>query len=270
MSDTLVRPRQAPIDPRLRQRRIEVARARGRRRLRILIRALAAACLMALVVGLALSPLFQVRHVRVDGLPGYLEADVAGEAAHMRGQPLVLADAGGLRARLLADPRLAAVRVTKEPPGTIRITAARRIPVAAAAVADGYVLLAADGIVIQGVGEAPGSLPALYVVGVPASPGSRAEPALPALKILQQLPLPVLARLRELRLGPDGTLVLQLDGGALVLFGPAEVDTFRKAQVLEALLAKATSAGWVVKAYNLTSPETPAVIHGSEKEPGNP
>ncbi len=57
------------IDPRIRQRRIEVARRRGRHRLRFV---LAASALLALVVaGLAVlhTPWFSVRGVTVTGIP---------------------------------------------------------------------------------------------------------------------------------------------------------------------------------------------------------
>jgi cell division protein FtsQ len=247
------------IDPRLRQRRLEVARERGRRRRRVAVRALLGLAVVGLVMGSALSPVLRVRHIRVEGLSGSLGVDVEARVAHLRGRPLLLVDSGSVRADLLSDARLSAVRVTKEPPGTLRITAARRIPAAVASVAGGFAVLSADAVVLEVLPVAEPGLPGLRAGEVPARPGAHAATAEGALRALVALPPSVAARIREMQVGSDGSLNLVLDDGVAVGFGNPDQEAARKGEVLEAMVTEASVRGWHVDSYNVVSPEEPAL-----------
>ena len=238
-----------------------MARAQGRRRLRRLGMVAVGVLVVGLGVAAALSPVFEVRHVRVDGLPEPLRSDVEREAAGMLlGRPLVLAKSGDVRARIASDPRIAAVRVSKEPPGTIRIVAARRVPVAAGLTHAGVALLAADATVVEVAAAAPAELPMVWADGIPSGAGQRAESARAALVVLLSLPPGVSSRVTEVRCDLDGTLELILEDGARVIFGRADDDPTRKGRVLEALMVEVLARGWSVHSYNVSSPQAPTVI----------
>jgi cell division protein FtsQ len=211
------------------------------------------------VTAALLSPVFRIRHVRVDGLPQSLAAEVERSARPLVGQPLVFADTAGVVATILKDPRVARARIDKEPPGTVRVVAARRVPVAQGAVPGGWALLAGDGIEVESVTAAIAGLPQLFADGLPHAAGERATTALPTLAAAVALPPGVSSRVVQLKVGSDGTLVIILEGNIPVLFGRPEDDAARKGQVLEALLSQIAARGWQVSSINVVSPDAPAV-----------
>jgi len=252
------------MDPRLRARRAQVLRAAGRRRLRRLLVILIVVCVGVGVLGVVLSPVFRVRHVRVDGVSGVLRADVEAGAQGLLGKPLFFADLDEVAAKLRLDPRLVAVKVAREPPGTVRIVAARRVPIAVAPLDHGFAVLAADGVVVGVLQAVPPGLPGLLAPGVPTEPGAVAAVALDALRALTALPPSMAARVVQLRLD-DGFLSLLLDGGLPVAFGRPAEDAARKGQVLEALLSEVEAKGWSVSRIDVVSADAPAVVQESRK-----
>jgi cell division protein FtsQ len=188
----------------------------------------------------------------------------------MLGEPLLFADTAGLGRELARDPELAAVRVTKQLPGTVRVTAARRVPLAVAAVPGGFALLGADGVVVDVLPVAPPSLPAVVVDGAPTTRGARADVALPALRALWALPPAVATRVVGLRVIAGGALEIELQGGVAVLFGAPDEEPARKGQVLEALMGYVVAKGWTVHFYNVVSPEAPAIVQDPNTERGSP
>jgi cell division protein FtsQ len=172
-------PRRRPAaDRRIAERRKAILAARVRRRRRILGWALAAIALAAGVAWLIRTPLFGLSAVRVSGTQAVTHAEVL-EASRVRiGEPYMGLDLAAIGDRVAALPRVAAVRVARDYPSSLRITVTERPPVASISGGSVYWLVAADGTVLDAAGRRPADLP--YVAGVPlpdgVRPGSRLPP----------------------------------------------------------------------------------------------
>ena len=78
---------------------------------------------------------------------------------------------------MAALPRVAAVRVTRDYPSSLRIAVTERPPVASVSTGSVFWLVAADGTVLDAAGRRPADLP--YVASVPLPDGVRAGSRLP-------------------------------------------------------------------------------------------
>jgi cell division protein FtsQ len=170
--------RRPPADRRIAERRKAIIAARVRRRRRLLGWGLAVIALAVGVAYLIRTPLFGLSAVRVTGTEAVAEAEVR-EAAKVRlGEPYLGLDIAAIQARVAALPRVAAVRVARDYPSSLRIAVTERPPVASVSTGNVYWLVAADGTVLDAAGRRPADLP--YVASVPlpdgVRPGSRLPP----------------------------------------------------------------------------------------------
>jgi cell division protein FtsQ len=120
-------PRQR-IDPRFRQRRIQVKREEGRRRLRLLVAGTTTLVLIAAGFGVLRSPLLRVRHVEVVGASRTPVAQVVA-AAGLAGHRLMI-DVNGRSGAVDHLPWIATARIHRSWPGTVVVTVTERRPVA--------------------------------------------------------------------------------------------------------------------------------------------
>ena len=167
-----------PADRRIAERRKAILAARVRRRRRILGWALVGLALAAGVAYLIRTPLFGLSAVRVTGTQAVPRAEVLAASQVRSGEPYLGLDLVAIRDRVAALPRVAAVRVTRDYPSTLRITVTERPPVASVSAGGLYWLVAADGTVLDAAAGRPPDLP--YVASVPlpdgVRPGSRLPP----------------------------------------------------------------------------------------------
>jgi cell division protein FtsQ len=169
--------RRPPADKRIAERRKAIIAARVRRRRRILGWALAAIALAVGVAYLIRTPLFGLSAVRVEGARTVTQAEVV-EASQVRlGEPYLGLDLAAIRARVAALPRVAAVRVARDYPSSLRITVSERPPVASVSSGSVFWLVAADGTVLDAASRRPAGLP--YVAAVPLPEGIRPGSRLP-------------------------------------------------------------------------------------------
>jgi cell division protein FtsQ len=172
-------PRRRPAaDRRIAERRKAIIATRARRRRRILGWGLAVIALAVGVAYLIRTPLFGLSEVRVSGIEAVTEAEVL-EAAGVRiGEPYLGLDLTAIGGRVAALPRVAAVRVTRDYPSSLRIAVTERPPVASVSDGSAYWLVAADGTVLDPVGGQPADLPYVASVLLPdgVGPGSRLPP----------------------------------------------------------------------------------------------
>ena len=169
--------RRPPADKRIAERRKAIIAARVRRRRRILGWAVAAIALAVGVAYLIRTPLFGLSAVRVEGARTVTQAEVV-EASQVRlGEPYLGLDLAAIRARVAALPRVAAVRVARDYPSSLRITVSERPPVASVSSGSVFWLVAADGTVLDAAGRRPAQLP--YVAAVPLPEGIRPGSRLP-------------------------------------------------------------------------------------------
>ena len=156
------------IDPRILERREEVARQRTRRRLKI---AAVVGAVVVVVSGVWVtlhSPVLAARHVTVIGAVHTGVAPVVA-AVDLSGQPLVDVNPGQVAARVEALPWVAHATVIRHWPDDVTVTVDERV---AAAVVEtpghGAVLVDKHGHVLS---DALGVIPGTVVLSAPVTPG---------------------------------------------------------------------------------------------------
>ncbi|ANZ38500.1 hypothetical protein BBK82_22985 [Lentzea guizhouensis] len=232
-------------------RRARSPEYRARRRI-ILRRRLVALGTVLAVIGLTygvfFTPLLGVRNVDVHGAVVLTDAEVRAAAAIESGSPLVRLDLQGIRERVAAVPRIAAIEVERQLPGTVRLLITERVPVGSVKLDDGYHL-------VDSTGKDYATLPA-PAPGVPdlvlATP-STADPATRAVVgVLNELPERLRADLVQVSATTGADMKLVLTGDRVVKWGGSE-DTPRKAAVLLVLLSRKGLA------FDVTAPDLATV-----------
>jgi cell division protein FtsQ len=250
-------PAPVAIDPRILERREEVARQRTRLRLRV---AAAVGAVVVVVAGAwaALhSPVLAARHVTVIGA---VHTGVGPVVAIVgaTGQPLIDVDTGRVAARVEALPWVAHATVTRHWPDGITVTVAERVP---AAVVDipghGAAVVDGRGHVLTTVSVAP---PGTVVLSAPVTsgpPGSvLGAAAEPGLAVLGAVPPVLRPRLLQVDVGPDGDVTLALTGHVGVTLGlPVELPA-KFVALMSVLLDVPPTAPEVI---DVTVPDAPAV-----------
>ena len=186
---TRERPRpRPPIDPRIRERRIEVLRAAGRRRLHVTLVIASAIVVLGLAYLTVHSPLLNVDHVQITGIRREPVGAVKRAAGIGHGDALLLVDTGAVARRVERLPWVARARVTRHYPGTLSITVSEYVPAAYMRVGLRKVaLVASTGRVIAYAKVAP--LHVVQIVGDGTAPAVGARIAQPdAADVLHQLP----------------------------------------------------------------------------------
>ena len=190
-------PRPSGMDPRLRQRRIEVRRAEGRRRLRRLLIGLGAVAAAALLWALTYSSVLDIDHLEVPGLD-VGKADAVRQAAAVDiGAPILYLDSEGASTRVEALPWVESAGVHRSLPGTVTIDVVERRAVVAAPTPEGaWRLLDVEGHAIADVPAPPlGVLALLGPVAPPDIGAAAGEPERAAITASTMLP----AQLRRAR-----------------------------------------------------------------------
>ena len=260
--------RRAPADRRIAERRKTILAARARRRRRILGWALAAIALAVGVAYLIRTPLFGLSAVRVEGTEAVAQAEVLQASKVRLGEPYLGLDLVAIRDRVAALPRVAAVRVTRDYPSTLRITVTERPPVAvvsSAGVFAGsvYWLVAADGTVLDAAASRPPDLPSVASVPLPdgVGPGSRLPPGNELANALTALG-GMAPELKRQVTGVDArtldSLEFTLKDGTRVLYGLA-VDQPAKDAAVALVRRTLKREGREAQRIDVRNPSTPTV-----------
>jgi len=255
--------RRPAADRRIAERRKAIAAGRIRRRRRQLGWGLLALALAVGTVQLVRTPLFGLAAIHVEGTRALGRDQVLAAADVRPGQPYLGLDLEAVRRRVAALPRVAAARVVRDYPASLRIVVSERPPVASVRKAAVYWLVAADGTVLEATRQRPAALPHVASVPLPADvhPGSRLPPGNPLANALSALGgmRPELQRqvvavhARSL----DG-LEFRLRDGTRVLYGLAVEQPAKDAAVL---LVRRTLAkeGREVERIDVRNPAAPTV-----------
>lgn len=213
------------MDPRLRARRVEVLRVRGRRRLRGL---LVLAVLGVLAVAgwwLAHSPLFDVDEVAVTGTERMDPAAVLDVVPITEGEPLVEVDLAAAEAAVAELPWVDSVSAGRGVDGTVTVAITEREPVAAVPGSSGWMLVDRDGRVLEMLDGLPGDV---VVVDGPvwqAEPGGWiGERALPALELATLLPASLDRIVSTVELTDEGMVLALFGGGRIWIGDETELD----------------------------------------------
>ncbi len=205
----------AHIDPALVLRRRAVRRTEGRRRLAVLVGAVAVLLLPGGYWGLEHSSVFSASRVVVTGAtPGIdsqVQAVVGGAVA---GRSLLQVDASSLVARLDALPYVKAAQVDRAFPHTVAVTIVMEHP--AALVRSGHVryIVSSDGRVLRAVTKVPKKLPKLMLPpATMPTPGHTVDTpqmraALQVLAIVPRAFQRDIARIKGVTSGPSGVVAV--------------------------------------------------------------
>lgn len=210
------------VDPRLRQRRVAVRRARGRRRLRILT-ALAGLVLVASgAYALTQSRFLDLDTVEIQGVSPALRSQVAEAAAVELGTPLVDLDLSAIADSAAALPWVRTAEARRSWPGSLQISVVRRTPAAMLPAADGrYVLVDEDGIAMDTVALPPDDRLMLIDAAPTGVLGDTQTAVLPALAVVTAMPTDLAVWVEAITVSEDSRLGLDLIGSARADLGDA-------------------------------------------------
>jgi len=242
------------IDPRLAERRREVAEDRARRKVGRLIRALIVVAVAGGAVWLALSPLFSIDEVTTTGIAASTAHGVLVEHDVVAGTPMVMIRPEAVEAALESDPWVADAVIDLEWPDRVVVHIEERVPTAWLPIEDGWGRFAVDGVQLSTAVEPDVTLPVIELAPVVGGEADTTE-ALGSLEFVAALP----AELREgarVRLEDNGELWAEV-GGFSVRLGRA-VEMREKAVSLAALLREQPVPGSILTLIAPTHPaETP-------------
>jgi cell division protein FtsQ len=225
----------ATIDPRIRNRRIEVKREAGRKRLRVTLIVLCIVLALGTAYLIVESPMLDVDHVRITGMTHLQPAEVQRAAGVDLGSPLLRVETGKVRGRVEQLPWIEHANVSLRLPGTLRIAIQERVPVAYARRDPAHaVLLDAAGLVIANFDTHIDGL--VEIRGMRRVPpiGRRLAPA-NAPGVVARLPKELAARVGAIDIAHGVTLVLNA-GGEVRLCNAEDVTA--KAAAAEAVMAQ--------------------------------
>jgi cell division protein FtsQ len=243
------------MDPRIRERRVEVQREAGRKRLRVVLVAMSVFVLAGGVYLVIESPALDIDHVRVTGAT-HVTPDAIQDAAEVPiGAPLLRVDTGAVARRVEALPWVAHAEIARDLPGTLKITVTEHRPAAFVRVPTGGIaLVAADGAVIARANEVPTG--AVEITGVRRVPpvGSVLSPP-GAAGMVQRLPEALAVQVTTVDVSGEGVTLGLARGAQLRLGSLDELDA--KAAAALAVLAR---VGEQPFAYlDVSTPQSPVV-----------
>ncbi|MDG2300857.1 MAG: FtsQ-type POTRA domain-containing protein [Acidimicrobiales bacterium] len=206
------------MDPRIQSRRIDVMRAKGRRRLRVL---LLGVTIVSLGIGgyfLSKSSLFDVDEVVIDGVSGELKEEVMKVAGIPKGIPLLEVNGSASSRRIEEISWIKEARVSRSFGGTVTIRVSTRNPVAAFENEDGWLVVDIEGRVLQKKEILPYSLvPIEGEIGNPTEGEWVPEQVIPLIQVAGTISPELSGDLSSIK-GND-QIELLLFGGGKILFG---------------------------------------------------
>ncbi|MCH9666990.1 MAG: cell division protein FtsQ/DivIB [Actinomycetia bacterium] len=203
------------------------------------------------VVGLGLllyfTPIMSTRSVVVTGLDAVTREEVVDAAGVVPGTPLLQVDTDAVAERVAEIRRIASVRVQRQYPSTLRVTAVERVPVVVRDYPDGVHLFDRDGVDFATAPPPPG-VPYLDT----ETPGPNDPATLAALQVMTSLRPEVATLVGRVSAPSVASITLTLVDGRVVVWGTTD-RTEEKALKLDALL---TQPG---QTYDVSSPDLPTV-----------
>lgn len=247
--------------PRIWQRRLEVARARGRRHRWAIGGVGAVVAVGALVVGLLHAGPFEARHRLLHGAHHVSAAAVWRAAGVSSSTPLVDISPAAAERRIEALPWVATAKVQRRWPDTVVVSVTERVPVAIVGSGPSAAVVDRTGRVLTTVAADPSSasLPTVASAAGPVAPGSTVGAAArPGLAVAAAVPSTLAGQVRTIAVGSNGWVTATLASGVGVAFGPA-AELRAKFESLAAVLADPTSDPTGPAVIDVTDPEEPTV-----------
>ena len=241
------------IDPRIRERRIEVTRQAGRRRLRVLF----VVCIVLSTVGLAflavISPVLDIDRVSITGAQHMTVAEVKqASGIHMHGH-LLFVDTAAIARRIETLPWVQSATVHRDLPGTVSITIHEYVPSAYLRVPGGVMLVASNGHVIDQAAVPPAGT--VQVIGIRMAPSAGELLAPPdAAGIVGRLPAALAQRVAAVDVSGTGVALDVTGNGQIRLGDTSDLD----AKAASALAVMAHLGGAHFSYIDVSSPAHPS------------
>ena len=246
-----------PIDPRIKQRRIELRRASGRRRLRLILVGMGVAATIGGALAVLHSPPLRVRHLEVLGASHVSTTEVARRAGIGARTPMVDLNPSRIELSLDRLPWISSAVVKRHWPGTVTVEIVERSAVAQARAANGsWAELDVTGEVLDVARARWPGLVTLVGFGSPGRPGTLLSAATAGLEVAASIPEQLRPQVLEVLRAPGGQTDLQLAGRVSVSLGPP-TDVRAKMSALSTMLAQVGMRG--VQVINLEVPDAPTL-----------
>lgn len=206
------------VPAQLRQRRVEVRRNEGRRRLRRLGSAGIVLVILLAGWGILRSPLMAVHTVEVTGSSHVTKEDVRRATGVGPGRAMIDVRPGDAGQRLEALPWVATATVSRHWPTDIAITVTERRPVAQIGKDRSWVLIDHSGRVLERRTARSVGLPVLQGLTAGA-PGSNVKRSAPLLAAVAAMPRSLSDDVAQFGYSSKGALALTLAGDGVVTLG---------------------------------------------------
>lgn len=241
------------IDPRLRERRLEVAEQNAKRDVGRLLRLIGVLVAAGAIVWLFLSPRMSIATVDLSGVSASNANSILADQRVVAGTPLIFIRSGSVEDALLTDPWIESADVQVNWPDQVAVTIVERTPVAWTKTADGWTRRAVDGVALPSAPTPDGVSARIVMPGLAPNEATVSTQMLGALDFVDSLP-------DDLREGTkvtmrDGELWSTVSGFQVQLGRPVEMR--EKARSLSALLTQDLPESSVLV---LVAPTNPAVL----------
>jgi cell division protein FtsQ len=218
----------SPVRPAARPRRqrpptsekVAAARRLGRRRLSLIVGALATAAAVGGGFGIAHSPLFSARNIRIIGATHGESAAILAASRLDAHPPLVDVNPSASARAIEGLPWVESARVAVSFPSTVEVRVTERVAVAYVALGRGGALVDSSGRVLAGVATRPPGVVTIKTARAVPRPGqwlSRADRALSA--VASVVPASLAGRIADISRSRHLGIVVALVGEPLVIFG---------------------------------------------------
>jgi cell division protein FtsQ len=210
------------------------------------------------------TPRFALKAVELVGAKRLTSARVEQLGGLERGKNLFALDAEGAERKILEDPWIGSVRITRELPSTLKVEISERDAVAVAAIGDRLYLVTSEGEPFKLLdAEDPTDLPVVTGIGPDELARDRAraldrlKTALSLIKQYEKQPSSRVSPIEEVHLAPSGDLVLTVgkDGISLELGKEPFARKLAMAEEVLSSLRKKGKAPGVVFLDNQAHPE---------------
>ncbi len=230
-------------------------RAKGRRRLRLLLLIIA---VLSLGVGgyfLSKSSLFDVDEIVIEGVSTELEGEVREAADINKGKPLLEVNSSSSSKRIEAIPWVREARISRSWGGTITIRVSTREPVAAFLSEEGWVVVDIEGRVLDKEDELPYDLlPIEEEVGSLSIGEWAPEQVIPLIQVAGTISTELTGDVSSIKGGNQ--IELLLFGGGKILFGDSS-DIEEKALAAATILSQVDQSS--VLHIDVRAPLTPVL-----------
>ena len=247
------------IDPRLADRRREVAEDRARRNINRLLKLLVLLGVLGALVWLMLSPTFSLQTLRVTGVHSSDTEAVIEEHQLVIGRPMIFIRTGSVESDILEDPWVKSAEVRLDWPTTVVVSIEERSPEAWVETAGGWEQRSVDGVALPGLEGPDDTMGRIVLPDVPHETAHVDLSVIGALEFLDALPIALSSAAVVERRGEELWAIV---GGFDVRLG-RPTDMTDKALSLAALLGEDLPAGSVI---NMTAPTNPAVAPPASEE----